>query len=260
MKSKSFTGILLLFILTTLPLKSQNTMDFIATPKQGAGWTGWRLFISNGNSFTYVKNGALMDGFKKIIVGDFNGDGKSDMLITGWQNYNWSTHQIHLSTGIGFERFEFPRYFDSNLKQVFVCDMNGDGRDDFFTVDKTSPSNGSLVRVMYYLNQNGGTTFSSSQGDTGYGLDKWNYQVGDFNGDGRGDYLVTSNWTGSNWNGYQLYNASTDLNNMLNTITDGLGNITTVSYKSMTDNAVHIKGNTNSYPVGFIFHFVENGG
>ena len=376
-------------------------MDFIATPKKDAGWTGWRLFLSNGDSFTYAGSGTLMEGFKKIIVGDFNGDGKadiiqyrsttgqyhnyflhtstgtnfiyagpaqfttskkhevlvgefnadgaadlfvyypgtrecniirsefngneivplnytatrystqnwdrgeiidhngdglsdvmnlyadgydllysdgygtistikngtwpnkdhhiyfgdfngdgkSDMLLTGWKDTYWGDHQIQLSTGIGFERFEFSRYFDSNLKQVFVCDMNGDGRDDFFIVDRKSPTNGSLSRVQYYINQDGGVSFSAFQGDLGYGLDKWNYQVGDFNGDGRGDYLVTSNWTGSNWNGYQLYNTPTNPNNLLNVITDGLGNTTSISYRSMTDNSVHVKGNTNAYPV-----------
>lgn len=58
--------------------------DFVATPENTkAGWTGWKLFISNGHSFSNVKNGtfSLQGDVQQVVSGDYNGDGYDDIVV-----------------------------------------------------------------------------------------------------------------------------------------------------------------------------------
>jgi hypothetical protein len=112
------------------------------------------------------------------------------MLLTGYNSTDWTTWQIRLSTGVDFEEFDFSQKFNSQTKQIFVGDMNGDGRDDFFAVDKTGSSK---TTIPIYLASGNGSDFTYQVGDNTYSLNELKFFTGDFSGDGRMDYLCTSN-------------------------------------------------------------------
>jgi hypothetical protein len=111
-----------------------------------------------------------------LYFGDFNGDGKTDMLLTGWNKDpnagGWSGWYIQYSTGNGFERKEFSKKFNSKDKVIYVADINGDGQDDFYAVDKSAGSGMSAVHS--YLNAGAGNSFSLITGASTYGADTWN--------------------------------------------------------------------------------------
>lgn len=188
-----------------------------------------------------------------IEFGDFNGDGKTDMLLTGWsKNPNkggWSEWCINYSKGDGtFTREYYSQPFDARTKQLFIADLNGDGFDDFQAIDKTS-SGSNMTQPQAYLSDGRGNFYKQVKGGNVYATDKWHFYVGDFNGDGKADFVCTSDWNKSNWDGYQIYLMPSDKNSLLTEITDGLGNQTKIAYKYLTDNTVFTRGKTKSYPL-----------
>lgn len=250
-------------------------LNYIATRYCSEKWDRVEFGDFNGDGLTDVMN--LNDGGHYIMYsdgagtmtketksswpdknhymefGDFNGDGKTDMLLTGWSknpNKNgWSDWCINYSKGDGsFTKEYHSKPFDARSKQLFIADLNGDGFDDFQAIDKTS-SGSNMTQPQAYLSDGKGNFYNQIKGGNVYATDKWHFYVGDFNGDGKADFICTSDWNKSNWDGYQLYLMPSDKNSLLTEITDGLGNQTRIDYKYLSDNTVFTRGKTNSYPL-----------
>lgn len=209
---------------------------------------GYDLQQGDGyGTYFEARTGTWPQANHHLYFGDFNGDGKTDMLATGYENYEWSNFQIHLSTGTSFERHEIPHYFNSRDKTVYVADINGDGKDDFYAINKGGDN---MAQILCYVNNGNGLSYTSYSGPAVYGENKWEFHLGDYNGDGKTDYIASSTYAnGSQWSGYQLYCLPSTFNHVLNTITDGLGNKVDISYKFMTDNTVHTQTVSPVYPI-----------
>lgn len=228
----------------------------------GDGLTDVMNLYDNGNYILYSDGSGTMTRQDQLSwpnknhyleLGDFNGDGKTDMLLTGWaKNPNdggWSTWCINYSKGDGkFYREYYTKPFDARSKQLYIADLNGDGVDDLQAIDKKSSEN-DMTQPQVYLNDGIGNFYQQVKGGYVYATDKWHFYMGDFNGDGKMDFVCTSDWNKSNWDGYQIYLMPTDIHDLLVGIEDGLGNVTNIDYKYLTDKSVFTKGNTNSYPL-----------
>jgi hypothetical protein len=109
----------------------------------GSGWTKVPLAMSNGDgTFTFVSvtNGAgsfptwAQSGNAKLIAGDFDGDGRDDLALTG--ALGWSTIPVAFSNGDGTflvknqSAGSFPSWTASSGAKVACGDFDGDGRDD----------------------------------------------------------------------------------------------------------------------------------
>jgi hypothetical protein len=145
---------------------------------------------SMGATTTWANPWGHMDSHGEYQIGDFNGDGKDDILFV--EPGNNSVH-VALSTGSAFGasgsgQWILPNSFGhlSGGGQYRVGDFNGDGKDDLYFFEP--------INTTHYVALSNGTGFISIKvwvPSNGFGTTAWGgeYRVGDFNGDGKQDLL-----------------------------------------------------------------------
>jgi hypothetical protein len=136
-----------------------------------------------------------------IATGDVNGDGKADIVAT--VNYNCGSSEVAVLTGLGTGKFSSPKYYPtgstSNPGDVFLEDVNGDGKPDIVI----SNSDGT---ISILLNKGTGTfgTASVITSVAAFSPHLHALSFGDFNGDGKLDIAAATYYpqdqspTGSN--------------------------------------------------------------
>lgn len=183
-------------------LRLRNLADYT-----GDGKTDQLNIYSTGSAVVSASNGAggfvampsfslsnqgLTDANYRFVYGDFNGDGKSDLLHLGGA----SAVKTWLSKGDG--SFDIKdsapgQTFDAaaNDYKFHAGDFNGDGLTDLVQIT-------SATELRYWLAQGDGT-FSitaastvkehNSTADYNFSLNNYNIQIVDFNGDGKSDLM-----------------------------------------------------------------------
>lgn len=229
---------------------SQEWGSAISTDINGDGLTdvinmrssSSRLMIADGTGgFTDISFGFVSN--QNFLLGDFNGDGKDDILYCAHNGIPLSSGwPLRVSNGLG------SFYFSCNVTQpfnpldveTFVTDINCDGYSDLLTVNKTGSG-----QPHVFLNDCMGHFYPQPAGSSPYGTDKWNYYTGDFNGDGKTEFVCTADYHNATWKGTKLFLLPDGAEQLLSGITDGLGNTTAISYKYMSDASVHTRGTTH---------------
>lgn len=161
------------------------------------GWlTNW-LGNTNGS---FTNNGANSSLFfttdwSIASVGDFNGDGISDMLLR--RSDGWVTDWLSTATG-GFVNNggNASLYFSTDWKIIGTGDFNGDRKDDLLL------RNDSGWVTTWLGNASGGFDNNGAASSVYLSTDWKIVGIGDFNGDTREDLLLKndSGWT-SDWLG-----------------------------------------------------------
>lgn len=160
-------------------------------------------------------SGWCNDGGDALYIGDFNGDGKKDLLC---HNRVSGARSVDLASSSG-------GFFSVNLQSsddgfcnditdtLYIGDFNGDGRDDLLCHNKTN----GFTQTLH-------TPSSGLPSGTPYWGLGWCYHklaglyVGDFNGDGRDDILCHTKSTGTRdidyADGSGRFSGSTDWRNL----------------------------------------------
>src|ERR1700759_534365 len=163
----------------------------------GFGVTNMPDVYPDGTSFQQLANVANV----KLLVGDFNGDHRTDMALIGGST--WASIPVAFSGGDGtFDLTNAPISNFASLAatsgaKALVGDFNGDGKADIVLIGP--PQWGSVPMAF----SNGDGTFNVTNKSSS--LVVWsnnNYSptplVGDFNGDGKADiaFLGPAQWGG----------------------------------------------------------------
>jgi FG-GAP-like repeat len=162
--------------------------------------------INDAHAFVSL---AAVHTFDAKAVGDFNGDGRADVL---WQVDGGGFHETWLSSAdggfantfggnVGFEMG------DSNWKIADTGDFNGDGVDDLLWRHNDG-------RLSNWLGTASGQFVVNDANAMAHVAPNWQILgTGDFNGDGRSDILwrsaegMVSNWLGTAAGGYIVNDA-----------------------------------------------------
>jgi hypothetical protein len=171
--------------------------------------SGWGLgLLTHGGAFwralAVVPNGTRLgawnlnaSGDRVVGVGDFNGDGKDDLVLTsGWgigvlrHSGASLTHLMMAPTGTRFGGWNFNVVGD---KVHGVGDFNGDGKADLLITSGWG---------LGVLTLSGSTLTHVLMAPSGTRFGGWNFNaasdvirgIADFDGDGKDDILITSDW------------------------------------------------------------------
>lgn len=223
------------------------------------GYTIW--YADGSGGFRGFDSGPWPGSAHSVFSGDFNGDGKTDLLVTAWSKdpnaSGWSNWCVCFSKGEKprgndanpFEKKYFPRSFNTKQRIPFVIDINGDGKDDFYGIAEGKTDDG-FMGAQAFINDGTGYGFDKGEGAGVYGMDLWEYHIGDFNGDGKQDFLCSSTWdNGSSWYGFQVYLMPEGTVGLLKSVTDGIGVSTSITYAPMSNDGVYVRGTESSYPL-----------
>jgi hypothetical protein len=145
--------------------------------------------LSNGSGFagTSVKwHDWFAPGGETPLTGDFNGDGKDDIVTFTHGSLN--DVYVALSNGSAFGAgVKWHDFFGLGGEVPAVGDVNGDGKDDIITFTRNN-----LADVYVALST--GTSFAASvKWHDYFGLAGEVPGVGDVNGDGKADIVVFTN-------------------------------------------------------------------
>jgi Insecticide toxin TcdB middle/N-terminal region/FG-GAP-like repeat len=209
--------------------------------------------LSNGDgTFTGVKSnspaawgsfGSPALGYAQI-VGDFNGDGKTDFGMFSGQgiwtllsNGDGTFTGVKSNTPAAWGSFGSP----PSAYAEIAGDFNGDGKADFLMF---------AGQGIWTFVSNGDGTFMGVKSNSpaawgSFGSPPSTYAqiVGDFNGDGKADFLMFSGDTV--W-AFLANGVAVDL---IGSIATGLGATTAVGYAPLTNSNVYTKDTTSIYPI-----------
>jgi hypothetical protein len=173
-----------------------------ATSPAGSGTVSVRVATGSGTSadtaaddFTYTAPATACTTFSaaanfgvgitplSVAVGDFNGDGISDLAVA-----NFRSNNVSILLGTGFGNFSAPSFVfigaGTNPRSIAIGDFNGDGKSDL-AVANLSSNNVSILLGT------GTGTFGAATNFT-VGTSPTSVAIGDFNGDGISDLAVAN--------------------------------------------------------------------
>lgn len=187
---------------------------------------------------TYLGVSAL-----KPRLGDFNGDGLTDLLLPGDSTYSVATNYA-LNTGQDFVTSSLGVI--PNAGSIQVADVNGDGRSDV-----AFPGTGSSTKYFNVRLANGDGTFAAATSLPGTGTaavactgsscdpKNWAHMFGDVDGDAALDFLSFDLTTSSLQIRFARATLRHEPRDTTTAIVNGFGARTELLYKPLTNNAVY---------------------
>lgn len=165
------------------PLSASRLLSVSEVGADGTTVPPMKFNWSNGPN-TLVSQKASWGGPGNNIgwVGDFNGDGLTDII----SNSTASNPQLFIANGSGFNGSQSVGINFTSYSAIYISDFNGDGLADILGTNSSSGGG------LYFSNGNG----FGSKVPLNISLMTNNF-IGDFNGDGRADLFTAASSTGT---------------------------------------------------------------
>jgi Concanavalin A-like lectin/glucanases superfamily/Bacterial Ig domain/FG-GAP-like repeat/Regulator of chromosome condensation (RCC1) repeat/Immunoglobulin domain/IPT/TIG domain len=179
---------------------NDGNLDLILTGTTNNSSSGAisRIYRNNGDG-TFTDIGAGLPGVYNSAVawGDFDNDGRLDLLLTGTTNSSFSGAFTRIYHNNGDGTFSNSVALTGVYQSAVACaDFDGDGDLDI-VISGMNPVS-APVTLVYRNNGNG--TFTQMQSSL-IGVYNSSLAVGDFDNDGRPDILLTGSTTSSTFTG-----------------------------------------------------------
>jgi Bacterial Ig-like domain (group 3)/FG-GAP-like repeat len=166
---------------------------------------GVSILLGNGDGTFQPAQSYSSGGLNaySVTVGDFNGDGKPDLVVANeCEDQNCTNGGVSVLLGNGDGTFQAAQSYASggiSANSVIVGDFNKDGKVDLAVTNQCaigscsyggfgSSGNGAVGVLL----GNGDGTFQLAQSYSSGGLNAYSVAVGDFNGDGNPDLVVAN--------------------------------------------------------------------
>ena len=172
-------------------LNGDGRMDLLKSLQNGT----WQACLSTGTSFACQSWAGPATKVTDAVFGDFNADGRSDFAYAGATG---TPVQVCLSTGSGFSCSGWSGVSSPAAPlptmEYLVGDFNGDGRDDLVG-SSFCYSTGSNFTCNAFTIYNWGGLITEIDPFCPEEQVRQRNIAGDYNGDGRLDYLAIRQWS-----------------------------------------------------------------
>jgi hypothetical protein len=161
--------------------------DFLLTGGDNSSSSISKLYKNTGIGFTEDTSVSLPGVYAGSVAwADYNGDGKQDLLLTGYDNSYNNISKLYKNTGSGFSEDTTISLPGVIYSSVAWSDYNGDGKPDFLLTGWDNSDN--PISKLY---KNTGSGFSEDTTISLPGVEHSSVAWADYNGDGKPDLLLT---------------------------------------------------------------------
>jgi hypothetical protein len=150
------------------------------------------VYYNNGNGTLTRGNNLAFDSASEYVSGadDINGDGRVDFITTGAPSAGSDEPNYYLYLSTGDSTYTARVHIVSEHANLFIADVNGDGRKDI-AINK-AVSNSNNYTLKYWMQSEGGGFSMTPE----FSIGRFRIEgVDEFNGDGKDDFYGTTSFS-----------------------------------------------------------------